>query len=135
MREILILNRFARVDLPAPVVDPLPYLYSLLHNVKVGVADVPGRGRVRGRAPTLPEEDHTGRKVVIPLDASVWLEYSRLLEFIKKNTQLQVFNGVPPPDSLENGKKLWLLLSSVEHRPTKTSTRFVLNIPLSSQCL
>jgi hypothetical protein len=62
------------------------------------------RGRVRGRAPTLPEEDYTGRKVEFPLDASVWPNYSRLLEFIKKNKRLQVFNVVPPPDSLEDGK-------------------------------
>jgi hypothetical protein len=38
------------------------------------------------------------------LDASVWPDYSRLLEFIKKNKRLQVFNGVPPPDSLEDEK-------------------------------
>jgi hypothetical protein len=37
------------------------------------------------------------------LDASVWPDYSCLLEFIKKNKRLQVFNGVPPPDSLEDG--------------------------------
>jgi hypothetical protein len=34
----------------------------------------------------------------------VWPDYSCLLEFIKKNKQLQVFNGVPPQDSLEDGK-------------------------------
>jgi hypothetical protein len=81
-----------------------------------------GRVRVRGRASTLPKEDYTGLKVAFPLDASVWPNYSLLLEFIKKNKRLQVVNGVPPPDSLEM-KKMWL-----------TSMRCVLN-PLSNQCL
>jgi hypothetical protein len=52
---------------------------------RAGTTAVRGRGRVCGRAPTLPEEDYTGRNVAFPLDASVWPDYSRLLEFIKKN--------------------------------------------------
>jgi hypothetical protein len=70
---------------------------------------VRGRGRGRGRAPTLPEEDYTGRKVAFTLDASVWPDYSRLLESIKKSKRLQVFNGVPPPDLLEDGKNVAIL--------------------------
>jgi hypothetical protein len=65
---------------------------------------VRGRGSVRGRAPILPEEDYTGCKVAFPLDAFVRPDYSRLLEFIKKNKRLQVFNGVPSPYLVEDGK-------------------------------
>jgi hypothetical protein len=95
---------------------------------------VRGRGRVLRRAPTLPEEDYTGHKVAFPLDASTWTDYSRLLELIKKNKRLQVFNGVPPPDLLEDGK----FVAIVGKRGTqahKTSMRCVFNIPLSNQSL
>jgi hypothetical protein len=116
MRYILLRNRSVGVDLPAPVVDPpsLPVFavargrgqcrgragQASMCGPVVEPPSLPvfavarGRGRrgglFRGRAPTLPEED--------------WPDYSRLLEFIKKNKQLQVVNGVPPPDSLEDGK-------------------------------
>jgi hypothetical protein len=43
-------------------------------------------------------------KHVSPAHHSVWPDYSRILGFIKKNKLLQVFNGVPTPDSLEDGK-------------------------------
>jgi hypothetical protein len=54
--------------------------------------------------PCGPEEDYTGRKVLFPLDALIWPGYARLLELIKNNKQLQVSNGVPPSDSLVDGK-------------------------------
>jgi hypothetical protein len=47
--------------------------------------------------------------VAFPLDASVRQGYSRLLEFINKNKPLQVFNGVPPPDSLNDEKIVAIL--------------------------
>jgi hypothetical protein len=65
---------------------------------------VRGRGRGHGSVPTLPEEDYIGRKVAFPLNASMRPDYSRLLEVINKNKQLQICNGVPPPDSLEDGE-------------------------------
>jgi hypothetical protein len=40
----------------------------------------------------------------LSLDASVWPDYCRLLEFIKKNKRLQEIKGVSPPDSLFDGK-------------------------------
>jgi hypothetical protein len=93
MIEISLRNRSIGVNLPAPVVDPPP----LPASIDVGRASrgrggghadrcvARGRGRVRGHVPSLPEEDYTDRKVVFPLDASVWPDYSFLLEFIKKN--------------------------------------------------
>jgi hypothetical protein len=94
MRDILLRNRSFGVDLPAPVVDPpsLPaFAVARGRGRRGGFASqavVRGHGRVRGRAPTLPQEDYTGRKVAFPLDASVWTYYSRLLEFIKNNKRL-----------------------------------------------
>jgi hypothetical protein len=42
MRDILLRNRSVGADLPAPVVDPLSYLPSLLHEVEVGVEGLEG---------------------------------------------------------------------------------------------
>jgi hypothetical protein len=82
MREILLRNRFVGVDFPAPVVDPPSLLAFTVAQGRgrclgcAGQAVMHGRGRVRGRATTLPEEDYTGHKVAFPLDASVWSDYS-----------------------------------------------------------
>jgi hypothetical protein len=87
--------------------------------VRAGRAAVRGRDRGRARAPTLPEEDYTGRKVAFPLDDSVWPDYSRLLEFIKKNKRLQVLNGVPQPDSLEDEKNVAIVGKRRTQAPKK----------------
>jgi hypothetical protein len=60
MREILLRNRSVGVDLPAPVVAPLSLpAFAVARGTgqrggRAGQAVVRGRGRVRGRAPTLP---------------------------------------------------------------------------------
>jgi hypothetical protein len=111
-RDMSLHNRSVGVDLTSPVVHPhaLPATFT---TGRASRGEGGGRGRWgvgrcrasgRGCTYTLPEEDCTGRKVAFPLDALVWPDYSRLLEFIKKNKLLQKFNRVKPPDLVVDGK-------------------------------
>jgi hypothetical protein len=63
-----------------------------------------GRGRGRGRGASVPEQDYTGMKVAFSPDTSLWPEYQRLSDRIHKDKHLTMFNRMPPPGAMKDGK-------------------------------
>jgi hypothetical protein len=171
MRDILLLSRSVGVDLPAPVVDPFPYLHSLCHEVDVGFEGMSGRLScvVQLWNPLtylhlMMHEVEVGVTGVLArlLCVVVAGSFDVHLLYQKRTTQVarlhfcwMLLCGQTIPAFLNSSirtndckylmachhqtrwrmEQLWLLLANVEHRPTKTSMRCVLNISLSNQCL
>jgi hypothetical protein len=63
-----------------------------------------GHGRGRGRGASVPEEDYTGMKVAFAPDTSLWPENQRLSDRIHKDKHLTMYNRMPPPGAMKDGK-------------------------------